>query len=243
MYKLLSLLLLASIMYSCAKKNETLDAENVQDYYPMQVGKAIRYRLDSTNYIGYNLNAVVTTYFCRDSVEAKVTDAQGRPGYRVVRSYKKLLTDPAWTPRGSFMVTPLSKSVEVVDDNNFRWIKLQGPVKDGFYWNGNRHIETSNPVNQFLQYWEYSYENIKGAKTYNGLSFPETITIKQANDSTDNGPSGYGDKTYSYETYAKGIGLVQKEYLRWTYQPQQPGSSIPPYREGHGLKITVIAHN
>jgi hypothetical protein len=175
-------------------------------------------------------------------VEAQVTDALGRKAFRVVRSYKKLLTDAEWVPRASFMVTPLEKSVEVVDDINYRWIKLQGPVKEGFYWNGNRYIETSSPSTLYLDGWEYIYEDIKAPKTYSGITFPETLTVRQINDSTINDPTGYSNKTVSFETYAKGVGLVYKDYLHWNYQPAT-STTTPAYIEGYGIRLTVIGHN
>lgn len=49
----------------------------------------------------------------------------------------------------------------------------------------------------------------------------------------------FGQKSYSVEKYAKGIGLVFKEFILWEYQPL----ANPPYTAGFGIKLTMIDHN
>lgn len=244
---ILLVVMLSSILLSC-KQSETLQYEDAKDYYPMTVGKFITYKLDSTNYIGFNVNPVISSYFAKDSIEAKITDNLGRQSYRIVRYMRKLATD-AWVPNSTYMVTVLDKSIEVVD-NNMRFIKLQNPIRDLFSWKGNSYIESSGAFSQF-QYlfdWEYQYAGIKEAKTYTvagnpAKTFNETVTVNQA-DATDGiptDPNGYSERNYSVEVYAKGVGLVYKDFLHWTYQP--PSGPTPGYRTGYGIKLTVIANN
>jgi hypothetical protein len=250
MQKLLLLLVVCMAFFSC-KENETLEFENAKDYFPLSVGKYITYRLDSTNYVGYTTTASISTYYVKDVVDAVVTDNLGRQSFRIVRYYKKLLTDPTWRPEGTIMATPLDKSIEYVDDNNLRFIKLQNPIKEGFSWNANSYIETSSAFSSMQWFgaptWSnHHYTGIKEPKTYGSLSFPETITVNQA-DETDGplvippGYVGYSERNYGVEVYAKGVGLVYKDFLHWTYQP--PGGSTPGYISGYGVKLTVIDKN
>jgi hypothetical protein len=219
--------LISIVLFSC-KESEVLQFEDAKEYLPMVVGKSITYKLDSTNYIGYTVNPTISSYYVKDSVEAKITDNLGRPSFRVVRYLTKLLTNPTWTPISTMMVTVLDKSIEV-NENNLRYIKLQNPVKQDFSWKGNS--------------WEYQYNAIKDSKTYNTLTFPETVTVNQA-DATDGiptDPNGYSERNYSIEVYAKTVGLVYKEFLHWSYQP--PSGTTPGYRSGYGIKLSVVAKN
>jgi hypothetical protein len=208
------------------------------------VGKSSTEKLDSTIYLGYTVTPVVRSYYVKDVVDAAIKDNQNRASYRVIRYIKKLLTDVTWTPMATFMVTPLENSIEYVE-NNLRYIRLQNPVKVDYTWKGNSYIESSGQYSQ-LQYlfdWEYQYTDVKAAKSYGTLNFAETATIKQA-DATDGvvtDPNGYSERNYSIETFAKGTGLVFKEFLHWSYQP--PSGSTPGYRSGYGVKLSIVEKN
>ncbi len=228
----------------CNKKNEYLEREDPTLYYPTKIGKFITYKVDSTNYTGYTTTGVVATYYAQDLVEAKITDNLGRESYRVIRYYKKNLTDPSWVPNSTYLVTPLEKSIETIE-NNMRFIKLQGPITPTFTWKGNTHIETSGAYSNvaYLYDWEYQYDSIKAEKKYVQFTFPETITVRQA-DATDGivtDPNGYSERNYSVEVYAKNTGLVYKDFLHWSYQP--PNGGVPGYKSGYGIRLSIIDKN
>ncbi len=233
-----------SIFVACSKKNEEPNYELANDYYPMKVGNYIIYRMDSTNYVGYNLNPIKTTYYVQDKVESQITDNLGRPSYRIYRFIKKLLTDPVWMPSSTYYVTPLANTIESVE-NNLRVVRLLNPIKDNNSWKGNTYIESSGQYSQ-LQYlydWEFQYQGFNTPKTYGTLSFNNTVTVKQVDETSGilNNPNAPSDSSYSVETFAKGTGLVYKEFLYWVYQP--PNGSTPGYKEGYGLKLTIVAKN
>ena len=51
----------------------------------------------------------------------------------------------------------------------------------------------------------------------------------------------YAEKNFAFEKYAKGIGLIYREFLHWEYQGAQPGREA--YYEGYGVKLTITGHN
>jgi hypothetical protein len=243
-FSFLTLTLLIIIAVSCNKKNEYLEREDPLLYYPTKIGKTITYKVDSTNYIGYDTTGKKTTYYAQDLVESKTTDNLGRESYRVIRYYKKNLTDPSWVPNSTYLVTPLEKSIETIE-NNMRFIKLQGPITPTFTWKGNTHIETTGAFSSvaYLYDWEYQYDSIKAERKYGQFTFPETIKVLQT-DATDGiltDPNGYSERNYSVEIYAKYTGLIYKDFLHWSYQP--PNGGAPGYRSGYGLRLTVIDKN
>ncbi len=230
-------------LLSCNRENTPIQAEDAMGYMPMTVGKYIVYKLDSTNYVGYNLNPVLSSHFAKDEVTSKTTDNLGRESFRVVRFIKKNLSD-AWVAAATMMVTPLPKSIEVID-NNLRFIKLMNPVTSTFSWKGNSYIETQGAYSdyKYLEDWEYQYDSIRLEKKYNNLIFPETITVRQADLTSGilNNPAAYSEKNYSVEVYARNVGLVYKDFLHWVYQPQI--GSTPAYRIGYGIRLTIIDKN
>ncbi len=230
------------LFISCKSEKQVLEVELASDYYPMTVGKFITYKLDSTVYLGYTSTGTVISYYVKDVVESQITDNLNRKSFRIFRYIKKNLTDPVWNANLTYFVTPLENSIEYVE-NNLRYVRLVNPVKENNSWKGNGYIEAngSNSQLQYLKDWDYQYTNVKQTKTYNNINFAETVTVNQANDSTINNANGYSDKSYSVEVFAKGTGLVFKDFLYWYYQP--PQGQVPGYRIGYGLKLTIIDKN
>lgn len=229
---------------TACKKSETPNYPEATEYYPMAVGKYITYKMDSTNYIGYTVTPTITTYYVKDVVEAIITDNLNRKSYRVVRYIKDSLNEIAWRNNNTFMVTPLDKSIEYVE-NNLRFIRVQSPINDGFQWPGTSHIAGNggNPAVQFYSGWNYHYENIGKPFTVFTTNVANTITINQADDTGGfpGDPAAYSDKNYGVEVFGKGIGLIYKEFLHWSYQP--PSGATPGYRAGYGVKLGMIDHN
>ncbi len=232
-------------IYSCKQTKEPDTFEKIADYYPLTVGKSITYRMDSSNYVGYTTTPLVTSYFIKDSVHALITDNMNRPSYRIFRFIKKNMTDPVWQPNSTYFVTPLSNTLEYIE-NNLRYVKLLNPIANDNSWKGNNYIETSGPNSQlqYLQDWDYQYTDVGTAKTYNGLTFAQTATVKQV-DKTDGDStvvSGYSERNISVEVYGKGVGLLHKNFLHWIYQPPTVNGT-PGYRAGYGIRLTIVARN
>lgn len=240
---LISLLALA---WQGCSKSEQLSTALISEYYPMQVGKYITYRLDSTVYLSLNTVKAIKTYIVQDWVDAEITDNLGRKAYRIRRMIRSNFDTTQWTDNATFVATPLDKSLEYVD-NNLRTIRLQEPIRDNFTWKGNSYINSFTDQDlQYLDNWEYFYENTNQPFTVGGKSFPETVLVNQR-DEVINNPA---DKTTifsvnrSSEVFAKGIGLVYKDFLHETWQPPNstsPGGFYEP--NSYGIRLTYLNHN
>ena len=234
------------ILQGCGKETDSLETELISDYYPLQVGKFITYRLDSTVYVNLNTVKEVHSYIVQDWVDAEITDNQGRKAYRIRRMMRSNTDTTIWTDNATFLVTPLDKSLEYLD-NNLRFIKLQAPVRNDFTWKGNSYINSfTDETLQFLDNWEYFYENVGEPFTLGTVGFPETVTVEQQ-DEVVNDPN---DKTsiYSidraYEIYAKNIGLVYKEFLHEFWQPSNGTCPTGCYEPtSYGIRLIYINHN
>ncbi len=229
---------------SCKKENDNFTSDSVTDYYSLQVGKYITYNLDSSLYINFGLKDTTVSYQVQDRVDAQVTDNLGRDGYRIIRYIRKDATE-AWEPNNTFMVVPTDNSIEYIE-NNLRFLKLKMPVKQDYSWKGNSYIDTYtlNSDLIYLDDWDYIYDSINVPLTINSLTFDSTLKVFERDEFEGDDPSlpttQYADKTYSVEKYAKGVGLIYREFLHWEYQGEQ--SPTHGYT-GYGVKLSIIDHN
>jgi hypothetical protein len=238
--------LTAVLFFSCKKETEEFQTDAVSDYLLTKPGKFITYRVDS---MVTNRGAAFVTHSYQEKhqVDALITDNLGRSSYRIFRYLRDTAGTRPWLPSGSYFITPLDNTVEVVE-NNLRFLKLAGPVKENIYWKGNRFL----PADLYASYdldgngiedWEYGYASTGTMVTLGGKPYNNVVTIEQVNEGI-NAPvtnfGEYGFKNYSVEQYAKGLGLVYQELVVWQYQPTNV--SRPGYR-GFGVKRSIIDHN
>ncbi len=242
--KILPFFCVLLVVASCKKETETLDVMPVSDYYPLTVGNHLDYNLDSTLYINFGKKDTVVHYQARDIVDAQITDNLGRPSFRIVRYLRKNDGD-AWIPSVTYMVTPEDNKIELIE-NNLRYIKLAAPVVQDFSWKGNRYIDTySTDLDlNYLDDWDYIYDSVGIPLTVNNLSFDNTVKVFQRDEFLGQDPSipgtQYAEKNFAYEKYAKGVGLIYREFLHWEYQGAQPGRDA--YYEGYGIRLTIASH-
>lgn len=142
------------------------------------------------------------------------------------------------------MAVPTDNSVEYVE-NNLRYLKLQLPITQDFSWKGNSYIDTYSlaSVLAYMDDWDYIYDSVNVPLTINSLSFDSTIKVSERDDSLNipiTSETSIADRNYSVEKYAKGVGLIYREFLHWEYQ----GCACPEHGfTGYGVKLSIIDHN
>ena len=241
------------LLASCSDKIENFQTENIQDYtLTLEPGKYIIYRLDSLVFTNFGRTEEVHKYQLKDVVDAKITDNLGRPSYRIFRYLRDTAGTTSWQPAGSYMITPLTDQVEVIEDN-LRFIKLHAPIREGYTWKGNRYFpdnpydyfSTNNSYDQDVPDWDYVYDHFDDVFSFRNKSYPNVWTVESADEKINvpiTAPDAYGSDIRSVEKYAQGVGLVYREYVLWEYQPNigQPGG---PYKTGFGITQWMIDHN
>ncbi len=248
MKKYLYLIIIAAgtlLFNSCNKENQILKLVPLSDYFPLQVGKYIIYDLDSTVFVNFGVKDTVIRYQVKDIVDAKITDNLGRPAYRITRLIRKDATKP-WTGNNTFMAIPTDNSIEFIE-NNLRFQKLTLPIQEGRSWKGNTFIDTYSLYSDFkyLADWDYTYESVGERETIGPFEFEDRLIVNQRDEFLGQDPklptTQYAEKNFGLEKYAKGVGLVYKEFVHWEYQGAQPGRSA--YFTGYGIKLTIADHN
>ncbi len=249
-FRILPLLLPAFFLFSCKEEFEDFKAASAEDYsITLQPGKYITYRLDSLVFTQQGRSEETHSYQERHIVDLKITDNLNRPSYRVYRSLRDLAGTQPWRPSGSYLITPLENSVEVIEDN-LRTIKLISPVKEGTTWKGARFFG-SEPYSSLYNFsnddniadWDFTIESEKETIILNSQTINEVVSLTAINESLNvpiTDARSYASKTLLQEKFAKGIGLIFQEYILWEYQPNLNGT---PYKTGFGVKRSMIAHN
>lgn len=244
--KVLSGVVLMCVFFACKKQSQTLPFSPVENYYPLQPGKYFIYRLDSTLYLSFGSVAKVKSYLAKDSIIATFTDNNGRTSYSIYRYTTDTLQQAPWQYKSTYFVTPAAHSIEVVDDNNYRFIKLTEPTAEGHSWKGNAYLDTKSISSsiQYLNDWDYTYQNVDAPFTTISGTLDSTVTVMQQDFASHPGgfdPTIFQQRDYSIEVYTKGVGLVYKDFLHWVWQTDPPPAH---YEDGsYGIRLNLISHN
>lgn len=236
---------------ACGDKKVEMTSPAIAEYFPMQPGKFITYRLDSTVLTQFGRDTTVRSYRVRDLVDAEITDAVGRKSYRIVRTISNATGTNPFVPTATFAAIPEKTDWIEYVENNLRFMKLRFPIIEGFQWKGNSFID-ANSINSPVRYladWTYQYQNVGEPFTVNGKTYPNTITILQRDEIVPEGPFNpnfFKQFDFSVEVYASGVGLVYKNFQHKVWQPPTPPpDSRPGYWEDGSFRITLSAldHN
>jgi hypothetical protein len=244
------------VFFSCTKQTEEITSAPLSDYLPLQVGKYITYRLDSTVFTNFGTVTAVHSYQEKQIVDAQFTDGLGRDTYRILRFIRDTAGTQLWAPAGSYAITPTDKTIEVIE-NNFRFIKLVVPVKQDYSWKGNRYLPDDAFSSLYIfnndfgmQDWDYTYSSIDGSLVVNGQTYNDVVTVDAIDDvfnaNEDNttviNTSVIGYVNHLQDNYAKGLGLIYQQFIMWEYQPPN-GVNPTGTKVGFGIKRSIIDHN
>ena len=236
---------------SCSEKKVELNPPAIADYMPLQTGKYLIYQLDSTVLTQFGADTIVKHYRSKDLVDAEITDGLGRKAYRVLHMISDSAGTTPFVNNNTFMIVPQSTDWTERVENNLRFMVLRNPIMEDFEWKGNSFIDASSinsPVRYLLD-WSYRYQDVGKPFTVNGITYDNTITVLQRDEEFPEGPfdktQPYKQWDYSIEVYAKGIGLVYKNFDHKVWQGPNPGGSSPGYWEDGSYRVimSAIDHN
>lgn len=249
------------LLSSCEKKVEVTDGTDYQKdrltelTMPLQKGKFITYRVDSTVFPNFGRSTEIHSYLVKHMVDTAITDNLGRPGFRIFTYISDTTGTGAWQPNGSYSITILDDHVEQIEDN-LRVIKLHTPVRNGNKWKGNTYLDEdpygasySFSNDDAMAKWDFVFDGgLQPTVSIMGNTYNDVYTITEQNDIDPvTGPSDYGSVSVAQEMYAKNIGLVYKELTLWEQQPNPSGNppnvTYDPFVIGFGIKMWMVAHN
>jgi hypothetical protein len=248
--------ILACVVFAGCDKTTTEQFQSgpLSDYFPLQVGKYITYRLDSTIFTNFGTINTVHYYQEKQIVDAQVPDNLGRPSYRILRFLRDTAGSQLWAPAGSYFITPTDKTIEVID-NNLRVVKLVLPITQDNTWKGNHYLPNEAYSSQYsfsndflMGDWDYTYSSVDGSLAVKGKTYNNVVTVdgideafNASNFNVINSSSiGYINRVQ--DVYSKNLGLIYQEFIMWEYQPPN-GTNQVGTKVGFGIKRQIIDHN
>ncbi len=240
MKRVLYLVVLIISFASCKKETQNLSVITASQIYPLAVGKVFIYRLDSINAVNFGAALQTKSFHAKDSIESTFLDVTGRTSYRIFRYLRDTLDSQDWVFSATNYATVTNNTIEYVE-NNLRFTKLANPVSYNTIWKGNSYINTQLPSSYyFMDNWDYQYQNIDMPYTCLKGILPNTSTVLQQDYQVPQSgfdASQYNEKSYSIEVYAKGVGLIYKDFLHYIWQP----TPSPKFQDDSwGIRLNLI---
>jgi hypothetical protein len=251
--KLLSFLFVAATLtasfFGCKKADEEPPVQpDYQSYLPLQKDKYIIYNVDSTIWENELCVTVQRKYQIMYTVSDTFTDGQGRSSYRIDTRIRKNMEEP-WEVQDVVYITSTKANTEFSQKGN-TYIKLIYPIDENRTWKGNALVDVGDSSLSFYDNWDYRYVNIDQPFNTGEVVYNNTITVIQR-DETINNPETLPDvdasRTYGKEVYANNIGMVYREFIRWTYDSKAWYNNDPnnpnKCRKGYGVVMRAVDHN
>lgn len=177
--------------------NETLEVEQAEiglGYYPTAIGQ---YRVYDVEEVFYRITGFDTvTYQLRETITDSIVSLD-QTTYVIEREIRDNESE-AWQSDSLWSVTPTSLFV-AVSENSISFVKLAFPVVAGTTWNGNNLNAQPDQT--------YYYENVAES------DFDQAPLADQIRVIIEDIPENTTGVDLRSEIYAKGIGLVEKDYF------------------------------
>lgn len=207
------------ITFSCKEEKELFDLTDHTSYFPLAVGKYWVYSVDTI----YSSKAFSGLRRDTVSIEAKeevveqfVTES--RDTFYKVERYERPHANANWVIKKVFTISRDGNKAIKTEDN-FRFIKLTFPVKEGNQWKStvffpeDATIFISGKNMAIFKYWESEIEKLDYSYKIGKLTFEEIAEVYHANEK--NVATEY---RVVKEVYAKGVGLIQSEWIIYDTQ-------------------------
>lgn len=189
-------IIFGSLLFTACNKETYAPAKDLeQNYYPLSVGAVYIYDVDSTAYSNFSNTSVNYQFEIKDSITNTFVDAAGLNNYRIER-YKRIDSSSPWVIQKVFSRSKSLRDGEEFIDNQ-RFIRIIFPPIAGSVWNGN----SKNTLGE----QDYVINDDVASLTINNLNFDSTIVVNEIDE------SNLIRQDLVNITYAKNVGLVQKE--------------------------------
>ncbi len=195
---------------------EELDIDYGYEYFPLEIGKFLEYRLDSVIYDTTSIGVTRDTnvWFSREEVVDTFRDLSNELNYRIERSQRKSSADP-WEIQSVYAAI-LKDNQAIRIEDNFRFIKMVFPLRLGDIWDGNIFIDDETIITvagesiEPFKSWSYELDGLDEQIIVNNTPYDSVMTIFQANNQEGPDPNLI-ELRYSKEEYAKNVGLIRRQ--------------------------------
>jgi hypothetical protein len=215
MLKVTPLSILFFSIISCGENVTETFEQKGKAYYPLAIGKSITYNIDSVIYFpqGNGVVKIDTTYWqFREDIVDTFSGKDGSLQYKIERSERRKGTSK-WTV-GKVLSASINAQNVMRNEDNLRYVKFPITFIEKTTWDGNAFNDpsvkfeiASQLLEPFSKKWDYQIESFGKSETIGGKVFDDVLTVVAKTD-----PKILTETRTSIEKYAKGVGLVSREF-------------------------------
>lgn len=209
--------LFAMTLVACKKDNSTT-INTGKSYFPLKQGAYVIYDVDSSYYDDFYVPVKVnnTKFQLKEKVESFFYDNENRLTARIeryVKHYDSLVPYSAmqWALKDVWVSNLTNSTAERVEEN-VRFVKLVFPMDLNKSWDAN--------IKNVMDEREYTYTSINTSEVIGGLSLDSIVTTEY-----DDGGAILTSREYSKEKYSSSIGLIYREEINVSSQPDPNATS------------------
>lgn len=216
-------LVVGMFFWTCSKQPEQplipTNAADQRNYFPLSVGKYVEFAIDSVLYDfggsgGTSRDSIRT--WVREEITDTFTDNLGQPLFRIERFERKNDSLP-WQLK-QVLSASLSIAQAIRTENNLRFLKLVFPFYRNTRWDGNLWIDpyleievAGERIRPFTN-WQYKVDALDIPAQIGAFAFDSVLVVTEVDQ------TNAIERRLSRSTYAKHIGLVQRE--QWILDSQ-----------------------
>jgi len=194
-------------LISCTE-SEVKPISEGRDYFPLEVGRLLEYRIDSIIFDDIQGGNVQDTFsgFIRESITGKFEGLTGDTAYTIERSFRRTEADP-WIVTNIYTEST-DLSLAYRQEGNLTLVKMQFPLRDNTRWDPTAFIDPTIEVEvgteliEMYSNWEGLVLKLDAPESIASFDFEKVLTCQQADDDNDI------ERRYVIEKYAEGVGLV-----------------------------------
>lgn len=248
--------MLPVVLFIACDNSDPINLNGVEDsraYYPLAIGKYIDYRVDSIVFddaSGGNRKDTIS-FQLREQVAGFELTTLGDTMYYIHR-FTRDADASSWTLKDVWAAWYEENEV-LRREENLTFKKMTFPLYKGLRWQSTSYIPTQTAVTigteilEPYQYWESSVLSVDDAAHIGDYNFPSGQVMQIIQTDSDDQLM----KRFVHETYARGIGLVNRIDTILDSRCIELGDFTPcvdkPWTEhaskGYILSQVIIDHN
>jgi hypothetical protein len=230
--RLCFVLLLGLFVVAACNQRTTDDAfdaniEAQQRYFPLQLGKAVEYQVDSIVFDPASTGGtaqLASTTWVREVASDTLRDNAGALRWVIERFERKSDTLP-WVLARIWSAS-LNQQQAIRQEENLTYLRIIFPMDRRSEWDGhvfldqNMEIRVADETMRPFVNWRYEVDSIDVPGRIGGFTFDSLLMITEVDE------TNIIERRWSTSTYAKGVGLVYRE--QWILDSQYCNSSPVP---------------
>ena len=234
------------LLLACGSETEDFgDGKFGYDYFPLELGKFWIYQVDSTIYDDEGATIINTTAQVKEEIVEQYTDEIGDEIFRIERFWRRNSSD-LWQIRDVW-TSFTSEAQAYKTEENLKFIKFIFPPSAGKRWDGNIFFDENvtltvagENLKVFKGWDEYRMESVDLPEVVGDVSYDNVATVLLTDDESLNSI----ERRYALEKYARGVGLIYKEFEILDSQCSSCSASwLEKAEKGFILKQTLLEHN